>query len=484
MNIKLENIGIIKDSTLILDGLTVITGQNNSGKTTVGKVIYSLIDAVCNLQQKAKNDRSNYIRKQLNEVKSSLDIFRFWGTQNLEGERDVFTDSPFLIKFLNRKYYHDFDNSSIEDFARSLKRELELFDISLIDKDSYNLENYSKYIRYNNDSTIMIEMFDAQVKDAIEILQQMLIDIDKDVELIDYSRESINQTLNVEFSSQIQPVKQTVEKSHIELTEGDSIFFKLDIKNNTVVNNGNPVFLRSPYKKIYLIDSPFILDEIQPRRSFPERNVGQCESILNTQRIITHENKLKFVLKSKKGPSLFEKTVLESSYEDLKKKIDEIIPGTFEFDSDGEFYINGGKKLKVSNLAAGAKIFSIIKILIEKGEIDSSTMLILDEPEAHLHPMWQNRFAEIITLLVKFLRVNILLTTHSSNFMLAIDAYMRKYDLSEKTNFYQTEVLEDGFVRYQSVNDDMGKIYSDFLQYLSEMKMLRNMYLDNNEGVL
>ena len=105
----------------------------------------------------------------------------------------------------------------------------------------------------------------------------------------------------------------------------------------------------------------------------------------------------------------------------------------------------------------------------------------MDEPEAHLHPKWQNAFAEIIVLLVKELNVNVLLTTHSPNFMLALDAYMRKYEIAEKTNFYQTDVLKDGFVQYHCVNDDMGMIYQDFLQYLSEVKMLRNKYLTDIE---
>lgn len=122
-------------------------------------------------------------------------------------------------------------------------------------------------------------------------------------------------------------------------------------------------------------------------------------------------------------------------------------------------------------------MFSIVKMLLEKGELDSGTMLILDEPEAHLHPQWQNTFAEIIVLLVKELNVNILLTTHSPNFMLALDAYMRKYEIAEKTNFYQTSAMENGFVQYHCLNNDMGKIYQDFLQYLSEAKMLRNKYL-------
>ncbi|MEA2018479.1 MAG: AAA family ATPase, partial [Campylobacterota bacterium] len=37
MNLKLNNIGIIKEADIKLDGLTVIAGENDSGKSTVSK---------------------------------------------------------------------------------------------------------------------------------------------------------------------------------------------------------------------------------------------------------------------------------------------------------------------------------------------------------------------------------------------------------------------------------------------------------------
>lgn len=75
MKIRLKNIGFIKDSEIVLDGLTVITGKNNSGKTTVGKTLYSLLDGVSNIQQKAQNDKAYYIRRQLNKVSNTLPDF-------------------------------------------------------------------------------------------------------------------------------------------------------------------------------------------------------------------------------------------------------------------------------------------------------------------------------------------------------------------------------------------------------------------------
>lgn len=485
MQIKLENIGIVKNSTIALNGLTVVTGKNNSGKTTVGKVLYALLDAVCNIQQKAKNDRGYYIKKQLESVESALEVFRYIRVPRAEHNVDYFADYPALKALFMSGFRSELPQDNIESFAHDVERELKSFDISVfeISVENYELLRYQRYIqsKAGGETVTFANMFEKQRNNALLILEQLFVDLDKDLELIDYARECINQTMRVEFSNQIQPVRVPVSFSKVELSGDDSVFFNFTIVDNNIVNDGTPVFFSSPFKKVYLIDDPFILDDISSRRMYRELNRVETETILNPNRIYAHNYKLKFALKSAKRLSVFEQTVLADSLKLVKDQIDKIIPGTFEFSSEGEYYVQNGMKLKISNLATGSKMFSIVKMLLEKGELDSNTMLILDEPEAHLHPQWQNAFAEIIVLLVKELGVNILLTTHSSNFMLALDANMRKYGMADKTNFYQTDVVEDGFVQYHCVNNDMGKIYQDFLQYLSEAKMLRNMYLNYAE---
>ena len=57
MDISLRHIGIIKNADIHVDGLTVITGKNSSGKTTVGKVAYSIVKANCNAQESFDNDK-------------------------------------------------------------------------------------------------------------------------------------------------------------------------------------------------------------------------------------------------------------------------------------------------------------------------------------------------------------------------------------------------------------------------------------------
>ncbi len=478
MKITLQNIGIIKNSDIQLDGLTVITGKNNSGKTTVGKVVYSLLDAVSNIQNKARNDRIIYIMKKIEEIESSFNSFLYFGS-NKDIIKEVFGAGSSINLFFSRNYMNEMDRSNVEKFVHELFDEFSSIDYKIIQNNNDFFKFYNRIISKSDNHTAILDMFKLQVNKALEILNNLFTTLDKDLELIEYTRESINQTLRIEFANQIQPVIKDVKKSKIELTQNDTVYFSLSIEDNKVLNDGNPIFISSPYSKVYFIDNPFIIDLPAMRAYRSDRESEGTDTLLNIARITTHDNSIRFVLRSPKKTTVFEDVILNESLDKIKKQIEQVIPGQFEFNNDGDYYVKDGSKLKVANLATGSKMFSILKILLEKGEISANTMLILDEPEAHLHPSWQNKFAEIIVLLVKELNTNILLTTHSPNFMLAIDAYMRKYKVSSKTNFYQTNCLEDGFVEYQCVNNDMGKIYADFMQYLSEVKILRNEFIEN-----
>ena len=68
MNISIKNVGIINDSSISIDGLTLITGQNNSGKTTVGKVLYSLFSSKENLFENVTADTIIYAKKEISRV--------------------------------------------------------------------------------------------------------------------------------------------------------------------------------------------------------------------------------------------------------------------------------------------------------------------------------------------------------------------------------------------------------------------------------
>jgi len=67
----LKNIGLIKKADIKLDGLTVIAGENDSGKSTVGKALFALIksDNICRLGRLDRGKKpKNILAWQLNLV--------------------------------------------------------------------------------------------------------------------------------------------------------------------------------------------------------------------------------------------------------------------------------------------------------------------------------------------------------------------------------------------------------------------------------
>lgn len=72
-------------------------GKNNSGKTTVGKVLYSVFDAVSDLQQKAENDCFVYTVKKISDACEEFSFCRIMkrGKDHIKDEclRIFFSDN-------------------------------------------------------------------------------------------------------------------------------------------------------------------------------------------------------------------------------------------------------------------------------------------------------------------------------------------------------------------------------------------------------
>ena len=54
MDINIKNVGIVKEASVKLNGLTVIAGENDTGKSTVGKLIFAIVKAASRYEQDLK----------------------------------------------------------------------------------------------------------------------------------------------------------------------------------------------------------------------------------------------------------------------------------------------------------------------------------------------------------------------------------------------------------------------------------------------
>ncbi len=122
-----------------------------------------------------------------------------------------------------------------------------------------------------------------------------------------------------------------------------------------------------------------------------------------------------------------------------------------------------GLNISVDEVATGMKSFAYLLRLLQNGYIDSETLLMIDEPEAHLHPQWIVKFAKVLVLIQKLLGTKIMVASHDPDMVAAINTMAEAEGLSDITNFYQA-IKEPGELRYTYVNsgNDISRIFESF----------------------
>lgn len=133
--------------------------------------------------------------------------------------------------------------------------------------------------------------------------------------------------------------------------------------------------------------------------------------------------------------------------------------------------------LDIVNLSTGLKTFVILRTLIQNGSIKEGDIVVLDEPEIHLHPEWQLRFAELIVLLQKEFHLKILLNTHSPYFLNAIEVFSMHYGTADKCKYYLTQGNHnDERINIVDVTDNVEKIYEKLARPLQDLENMGYKY--------
>ena len=72
MKLVLKNIGKVQNATVEINGITVIAGENDTGKSTVGKALFSVFNGFYNIDKEIISEREKSIEGQLALMLGSL----------------------------------------------------------------------------------------------------------------------------------------------------------------------------------------------------------------------------------------------------------------------------------------------------------------------------------------------------------------------------------------------------------------------------
>lgn len=420
MRIKIKNIGKIKDTDLELGNLNIITGNNSSGKSTLAKVLYSIIETLNNFNEKANRYRIETMERQITiSLNRNLDLDDF----NFDNDISVFIKE-------NREWIQ---KNSIDIVQNELS----------IDEFISNLKN-----KFNSFLDINSNILDRCIEDLYGRINKVL-SIDTTRILLD----QIRITLSREFNNHVNTIG-SIDEGQIIL-QTDSLYLELNLKGERItraVIDGKEFY---DIKEIEYISDPNIIDY----------KIWSRDTAFNS----SHESKL---IKDLSNDFLnpLDKLIINEEIRALLNEMSDFgdIPIQRE-GSDFSVKIKEDDSLSTRSLSAGGKISLILQKLICNGTFEKLKYLILDEPENHLHPEWQIKLAELLVLLQKEYNLTLIITTHSPYFSVALDRFSKRY--LNKPKFFLAE--KEGNMAYISdVTNNKERIYRELQRPLQNLENL------------
>lgn len=406
---SLSNYRAIKHADIEIDGITVLAGENGSGKSTLSRFIY-------------------YAVKTLSEYDRLIDRNARQGLQQvvMQLERASRLTRPPFLEFPFKDLVEYIYKNSLEDAAQKLL----------------------DYVGY----------FGSKVSEAIDKSDNQDMLLKRFATLFGLGEEETNaaglvSSMVEKLQGQVLSIQDEAEGKKNE--RGVDTLFELISQISDDIDSGE-------------VDMDFSEDEV------PLIDGRHFSPLLNLNKVIYY--KTYALMDYLEKPSEF-RTFLESVNDKMRdeerlayRKLRGVLGGDVVLANDGllatrqlRFKREDGLEIPLKQAATGLVSFSYLLRLLENGYLREGTLLVIDEPEAHLHPRWVVEYAKALVMLQKHLGLKIVLSTHNPDMLAAIDAVARKQGVLNTTRYYFA--TPDQANRYQYTYrklDSIGDIFDSF----------------------
>jgi predicted ATPase len=442
--LTIENVGKIKSASVQLGGLTVLTGFNDIGKSTIGKVAWSLVATMHDTPRTIKNFSSEWV----SIIRAFISNYR---NKSFDPASFIYNDNE-MLPLLNEielwateyKYGDKLIRTETQDHLEQLIYKL----VSYIEKNT---------IKHGSDN----QNIGMTLKSCNRILTTILENRKGQIHASLYAETACN------FIDKVFHYQQLgTDNSTISMFDNTDIVIKFKFKYTRLGGNLPVFFERNIEHEFYFKDSTFIESPIvlNFRNLFTFRRAYDDTEFALERFGANYPLYLNFFRKLELGrfPNYPTLTDLQRSINiELRKKIAEIINGEWQWsDGDNEFmFTRNGKEYHPFNVASGIRSFGLLQLLADTDFIRPDSLLILDEPESHLHPEWEVKYGELLVWLATQ-GIPIIVSTHSSYVLQAIRRYAPKYGAEDLIRYYIGEEKEDGSgTIFSDVTDNAAEVF-------------------------
>lgn len=436
----------IKSADISIDGITVLAGENGCGKSTLSRWLYYIINGSQRFDEFIfKEILIEKIRDKiinLDLASRDLIIFNFRENRRLNKTPDDFIREAW--RQLVRDDYTYMDVQEVESIYKQLIHQFcgqLLVFFNTIEKSSPRRKRLIDHLQID-------DIPDANTEQLIEMF------IAKNDEFLESVKKQYQDKKNFRsYSRFLRTVKNQYEETdaapqHIQLYED----------NVELINDKHISTLFHLQRAIY-IDTPMAVMNTSTENVF-WKELGN------------------YILKNRKSGISYQDPTM--SYKKLLRRIKDIIHGEAviienddKSDSDELRYVSSDNSIniEIEKAATGFKTFTYLQRLLDNGLLSSDTLLLIDEPEAHLHPQWIVEYARLLVLLHKELGVKIMLATHNPDMVAAIRAISGKEDVLSNTNFYLASPSGENQYEYKNLGTEIGEIFTSFNIALSRIQL-------------
>lgn len=415
---ELHNFRAVASAIVDLPGITILAGKNGSGKSSVSKVVYCILDTATRFDTFVTKEME---RKSRHLFSSTVDLvlnlaFQIEGLADtnrrlLFPTSDMEKPQTWLLKV--KRWFLDNQAtfaSNQKVVALFLKRARSAFENQI------ECSDWKNPIDFLDNVTSAFDGFDAEKNDKT------------------YSRP-LDVLADRLFGFLEQP---------------------LDLRLTNVLIDNDPLIkiatkrLDSPVnvKNVFYIDTPWISD------------------LCDTRGRVSHDRDVRLEYRWHLAKTLCGSNGgFEMPLFDIVQSVVHGVAESVKTDAGYRLQFNSKEFNSIFNLfhcATGIKSFSLLQLLLTRGLLGPETMLILDEPESNLHPEWVVEYARAVVLLHHILGVRFLISTHSTDFVSGIQAIARKEKVDENVCFYLAEKNQSAQYVFNNKGFEIGEIFDSF----------------------
>lgn len=416
-SLEIKNFGKLADATIHIGNLTILAGPNNTGKSHVSKLLYSLFDA---MNAEHVNLRLNSLVRPVQARLADLEVEEYGEDEfPLSILHDHIEEMRGIAKSCSA------DNDDYDDELDAINQLYpDLTKIANKMRSDYQrlkpvVHNYLKENAENRlDRDFSGEDTLIGIGESINSLNSIMSNMNAYNFLVGGIESKIRQNLLYNFQvpnlSILSRKREEISEINID-GEGKFLFEK-----NRIEFEITQAGLRQwqQYSRVIYLESPLYwklksaLDNLAryPRffsRSGRARLIGIPGYFYDLARAISEE-----------FPG-------DVAFPERLKMLTNIVGGEIQLSKSGDLsFMENERNFPMHLAATGIANLGILALLIEKKVLDKGAFLFIDEPEAHLHPAWQVIMAETLFELARN-DVNVVIATHSADILKWIEEWVR-----------------------------------------------------------